>query len=84
MIAIVHLHRHDNGAGIDLIGLLHVLELAVLFQLSHRHQRKIHQADKLVLSACKYFLSGVQIALIGRLDRGTVIAFAEFHIRQFG
>ena len=67
VIAIVHLNGYDYGAGVNLVGLLHVGKLAVLLQLSHSHQCKIHQADKLVRSACKNLSSGIQIALIGGL-----------------
>ena len=82
MIAVIHLHGNHNGAGVNLIGLLHISQLAVSLQFSHCHQGKIHQADKLVLASCKDLLSGVQIALVGGLDGREVIALTELHIGQ--
>ena len=47
-VPVIHFHRNDDGTGVDLVGLLHVLQLALLLQPAHGHQRKIHQADELV------------------------------------
>src|SRR5699024_7308233 len=51
----VHFDRHYDTARIDLIGLLLILKLSFFFQLPHCHQGKVHQADKLVLSAFENF-----------------------------
>ena len=67
VVAVIHLHRNHYGAGIDLIRFFHVVKFAVFFQLPHCHQRQIHQADELVLSALEDFFSGIQIALVSGL-----------------
>lgn len=67
MVTVIHLHGNHYGAGIDLIGFFHVIQFAVLSQFPHCHQRQIHQADELVLSALKDFFSGIQIALVSGL-----------------
>ncbi len=79
-VLLVNLHRNDNRAGINLVRLLHVFKLSVLFELAHRHQRQIHQADILVLSASKNFLTRRQILLISGLDRLRIIAFLKCNI----
>ena len=76
----VDLYRHNDRAGIDLVRFLQILKLAVLFQLLHRHQSKIHQADKLVLSALHDLLPDIQIRLIRRLDRGPVISVLKSNV----
>ena len=42
--AIVGLDRDDHGAGIVLLGLLHVSELPVRLELLHAHESKVHKA----------------------------------------
>ena len=82
-IAVVYLHRHHHGAGVDLIGLFHVLQLSFLFQLPHGHQRQIHQADELIPGTLSVdLLPGVQIAAVSGLDGGTIVPFPELHLRQ--
>ena len=80
---IIHFYRYNYGAGIDLIGLFHIGQLAVFFQLSHSHQCQIHQTYELVTSACKDLCSGIQITLVSGLDRRTIISVTELYISQF-
>ena len=83
-VAIIDLDRHHNGAGIDLIRFLHILQLAIFFQFSHSHQRQIHQADKFVLSSLKDLISGIQIALICGFNGLSVIALLKFNLLKLG
>ena len=82
-ITVVHFYRNHDRAGIDLVGFLHILKLAVLFQLAHCHQRKIHQTDKFIASSRKDLTSGIQIALISGLQRCPVITVLKFDILKF-
>ena len=50
----VYLDRHDDTAGIDLVRLFLIFQLAFLLQFAHRHQGQIHQAHELVLPAFEY------------------------------
>ena len=79
----VHFDRHDDAAGVDLIGLFLVLKFALSFQPAHRHERQIHQADKLVLSAGKDLAVVFQVLTVRVLDRLTVVAVVKFYIFQF-
>ena len=81
-VSVVHFHGDDNGTGVVLIGLFLVCELAVSFQLLHAHERQVHQADELVVSAFIEFLSGVEIAQIGGLDNISVIAVLELDVAK--
>ena len=49
----VHFDRHHDTARIDLIRFLLILEFALSLKPAHRHERKIHQADELILPARK-------------------------------
>ena len=44
----IYIDLNLDGAGIDLFGLVKILELSVLLQFSHRHGRHIHEADRLL------------------------------------
>ena len=81
-VPVIHLHRNDDGAGVDLLGFLHVRKLSFLLQLTHARKRQIHQADKLVLSSREQLLSRIQIALIGLFDGLAVIAVLKRHVLQ--
>ena len=83
-VAVIHLHGHDDGAGVDFIGFLHILELSFFFQLAHSHESQIHKADELVIPALKNLLPGIQIALVGAFHGRPVIALTEFHVLQLG
>ena len=63
----VHIDRQDNAAGIDLVALLQIRQLALCLEAAHRRQRDIHQTLRLIFSAQR--LSCLQIILIGCLDR---------------
>ena len=78
----VDLHRHHDGAGVDLVRLLLILELTFFFQFLHGHQRQIHQARELVLPALIDLLPVSQVLLVGALDGIAVIAVSKRHIRQ--
>ena len=80
--SVIHLHRNHNRAGIDFIGLFHIVQFAVFFQLSHCHQSQIHQADELIFSSCKNLFSGIQITLVGGFDGRTIITLPKLHICQ--
>ena len=81
-VLLVDLHRYDDRTGIDLVRLLHIFQSAILFQLSHRHERQIHQADILVLSAGKDLLAHGKILFVGRLDRLRVVPLLKCNIAQ--
>ena len=68
-IAVVHLHGHHHGAGVDFIRFLHVGELPLLLELAHGHQGQVHQADELAgmpffRPAREDLLPGVQVAAV--------------------
>ena len=76
----VDLYRNDDRAGVNFVGFFHILKLAVLFELFHRHQRQIHQADKFILSALQDLFSCIQIGLIRRFNRGPIVAVLKRNI----
>ena len=78
----VDLHGHHDGAGVNLVRLLLILQLSFRFQLAHGHQGQIHQADELVLPALKNLRPIRQILLIGLLDRLPVIALRKAYVRK--
>ena len=80
----VHFDRHDDAAGVDLIGLFLVLKFALSLQPAHRHERQIHQADELVLPAGEDLAVVFQIFTVGVLDGLAVIAVIEFNIFKLG
>ena len=82
-IAVVHFNGNNNGTGVDFIGLLHILQLALFFELTHRHQCKIHQADKLIRTVFKDLCTRIQIALVGFFHRFPVKTISECDIFQF-
>ena len=49
----IYLDRHHNAACIDLIRLLLILKFPLSLKPAHCHERKIHQADELILPARK-------------------------------
>ena len=79
---VIHLDRHDNTAGIDLIRLLLIRQFSLSLQTPHSHQGKIHQAHELVLSSGKYLAVVIQILPVSIHDRIPVITFIEDHIFQ--
>ena len=82
-IAVVHFNGNNNGTGVDFIGLLHILQLALFFELTHRHQCKIHQADKLIFSSLKDLAVISKILLICAFNRLSVITITKSYILQF-
>ena len=76
------LYRYHDGAGIDLVRLLHIRKHAVVAQFLHCDQSQIHQADKLVISALIQLLSGIQIAHIAGFQRGTVVTVRKGNVLQ--
>ncbi len=81
-VTVIHFHRNDNGTGINFIGLLHIFQLPVFFQFAHRHQRQIHQTDKFIRSARKYFFSRFEIILVCFPNRFLIIAIPEVNLRK--
>ena len=75
----IHVHRHHDTAGIDLIRLFLICKLAFCFQFLHSHKGKIHQAYKLVITALVHVLMCIQIFFIGFLDRSLVVALIKLH-----
>ncbi len=82
-VAVIHINRHHNGAGIDFIGFLHIFELSFRFQLSHRNKRKVHQADEFIASARKKLFPGFYIIFVGSLQNGGIITLFKLYVLQF-
>ena len=70
----VNFHRNYNTAGIDLIRLLHIFQLAFFFQLAHSHQGHIHQAHIFIITARINFIVGIFVGLIGRFFKFFIVA----------
>ena len=79
----VYFDRHNNTACIDLIGFFLIFQFSLFFQLPHCHQRKIHQADKLVFSSGKNLTVRPQILFVCIFNRFSVIPVSKPHILQF-
>ena len=77
-------NRNHDTAGVDLIRLLQIFQLALFTKLLHRHQRQIHQADKFVVTAFVDHFAVSQILIIGSFNRSLVCAIGDRHIFQFG
>ena len=78
----VHIDRNNNRAGIDLVGLLLVLELALLLQLLRAEKGHVHERDIFVGAALVELVVVRKILLEGILDRLPVVAIAERDILQ--
>ena len=76
----VDFHRHHNAAGVNLFRFLLILQFSFLFQLFHRHQRQIHQADKFILPSLVHILPVRQIAAVGVLHGFLVISLIKGNI----
>ena len=79
----VDLNGNDDGAGVDLVCLLLILQKAVLLQFSGSHRRQVHQADELVLPVAVHIQAVLKISPEGCLDRLTVVSLIEGHVLQF-
>ena len=80
----VDLHRDHDGAGVDLVRLLLVGELSFLLQLPHGHQGKIHKADELVLPSAEDLRAVLDVAVVGLLQTGAVVAVPESDVCELG
>ena len=78
----VDLDRNDDGAGVDLIRNLEIFEFALFAELFHAHDRKVHQANKLVVAAFVDLFMIRKILVISVLNRLFVVAVCECHIFQ--
>ena len=78
----VYIDRNNDTAGIDLIRLFLILQFALCFELFHRHQCQIHQADKFVISSFVENLSVSQIFFICFYDWLFVVTLVKFYICQ--
>ena len=76
----VDFDRNYDGAGIDLVRFLLILEFSFFFQLSHSHQRQIHKTDKLIVSSFENLFMVSYVLLIGLLNGCTIISVFEFYI----
>ena len=76
----INLNRNNNGACIDLIGLLHIIQFAGFLELTHCEKCNIHQRNKLVVSSGKHLLMCCIIFLISLLDRLLVITLIKRNI----
>ena len=76
----VDFHRHYDGAGVDLLGFLQILQFALGAQLLHAQYRQIHQADKLIVSSFIKSLMVGKILIVGILDRLSVIAVGKCYV----
>ena len=79
----VFIHRHDDGAGIDLIGFFLVLQFAFRFQFLRCQSPEVHQADVFITPVPVDCLAVRQIFLKCRLDAVLIGAFPERDICQF-
>ena len=78
----VHGHRHDDAAGVDLVGLLLVRKLPFLLQLAHGHESQVHQTDELVVPALEYLPVVRRILAVGVLDGLSVISLSKGNVFQ--
>ncbi len=72
-LAVVHLNGDDNRAGVVLIGLLLVGELAFRLEFPGTDERKVHEAGILVRAILKELCPAVLVALEGGLHRYFII-----------
>ena len=78
----VYFNRYNDGAGVDLIGLFLIIQLALSLQTLHGKQCQIHQADKLVISSGIHAVVCFQIILVSFLDRSLIKALVKADILQ--
>ena len=79
-VTVIHLNRYYNRAGINLIRYLHILKLTCHLKLLHTHKGYIHETYILIISALVHLFHGIKVALIGCLDRFSVITVCEGYI----
>ena len=79
-IAVIHLNRHYNRAGINLVGYLHILKLTCHLKLLHTHKGYIHKTYIFIISTLVHLFHCIKVALIGCLNRLSVITLCEGHI----
>ena len=79
----VHIHRHHDAAGVDLIGLLLILEFTLRFQFLHSQQGQIHEADKFIVPSFVQNLPVLQVFFVSIFYGFPVIALPELHMLQF-
>ena len=78
----VDLHRNHDGAGVDLIGNIQILQLTLCAKALHAHQCDIHEAGKLVAPACIDLRSVSLVHIEGCLDGCGICALIEGNIRK--
>ena len=84
-LAVSHnVNRNDHGAGVDLVGDLHVLELALGTELLHREKSYVHEADEFVVAALVENLALCLICVKCGLDRLAVITVIDLHVGELG
>ena len=79
-----HRNRYNNGAGVDLVGHLHVRKLAFRAKLLHREKGNVHEADEFVVAALIENLALRLVCVKCSLDRLAVITLVNLHIRKLG
>ena len=78
----IHIHRNNDGAGINLIGFFLILQFSFGFQLFHSQKSQIHQTDELVISSLVKYFTIRQVLLIGLNDRLFIIPVFECYFLQ--
>ena len=76
----IHIHRHHDGAGVDLLGFLLIIQASFRLQFFHGHQGQIHQADIFVAAVLHKGLAVPQILLIRIFYRPAIIALVKAHV----
>ena len=79
-----HRNRYNNGAGVDLVGHLHVRKLAFRAKLLHREKGNVHEADEFVVAALIENLALRLVCVKCSLNRRAVISLVNLHIRKLG
>ena len=78
LILAIHIDVHDDAAGVDFLGLVEILELALTAQRLHADDREVHERDLTLLAAVDVLAIG-EILLVGRRERGGEIALLDVH-----
>ena len=75
----VHLHRDNNRAGIDLIGLFLIRKLALSLQTLCSDKSDVHQADELIIAVLIENLEAILIIMKCIFDWLPIESLIEFY-----
>ena len=79
----VDFNRHHDGAGVNLIRLLLIVQFAFSLQFSGSHGGQVHQADIFVPTSLIDLPEVSKVPQESLFDRPAVIAFVKIHLFQF-